>query len=240
MQNHCAHIGLEIHTGQIKRKGADTLRRRRAHPRKFTQSRGVTRKLAIKSLHDIHRRLMQRKRTTVVSHTLPSSQNIGNGRLSQGPNSGKALEPRRPSIANAHHLRLLQHHLRKPDAVWIARAGSHGRSRYKRTPSDQAYERGLHSSVSAPNPRGKEASIAYARRRHFSAHETYSANDSRLKLGIHCRSKRALNHVGKRHRIKVIDHKSLSAHPNGMMARQEFMRGHSAPLAVQSFITMGP
>ena len=98
------------------------MRRRRSHPRKFTQSRGVARKLAIKSLHDIHRRPMQRKRTTVVSHTLPSSQNIGNGRLSQGSNSGKALEPRRPSIANAHHLRLLQHHLRKPDAVWIARA----------------------------------------------------------------------------------------------------------------------
>ena len=71
---------------------------------------------------DLTRSALQRQRTPVVSHALPDREHIRRRRFGQNLDVRKPLEPRRHTCLDARYLRLLEHDLRKPHDIRVARA----------------------------------------------------------------------------------------------------------------------
>ena len=121
MQEDGAHVGLEVDAGQVIRKRSDAGGRRRAYAGQRHQVARLRRHVAARGAHDA-RGPPQRKRPAVVAHSLPLLQDVGRVRRRKRVHAGKALAPALPAPVDAGHLGLLEHDLRYPYLVRIARS----------------------------------------------------------------------------------------------------------------------
>ena len=121
MDEHRAHVRLQVDARLVEREGADARGRggpdaRQAHELLVGAGEG-----AAVLVHDLLRRTMQGKGAAVVAHALPLVQDVGVRRGGEGLHRGEAQQPGGPARLHAHHLRLLEHDLGEPYLVRVAR-----------------------------------------------------------------------------------------------------------------------
>ena len=121
MEKHRAHVGLEVHTGEIERERADSLRRCGTDARQRRQSPRFVRKLPAVLADDLLGRRLEREGAPVVAHALPRLEHVGHRRGGKRLHRRKPVEPLRPAALDPRYLRLLEHDLRKPDLIRVAR-----------------------------------------------------------------------------------------------------------------------
>ena len=117
-----ADVRLEVDARQVVGEGADAGRRGGADSRQGAQLGLVHRHHAAVVLAHLASRVPERQRTAVVAKALPLREHVCRACRREGVHGREALEPGLPAAVDAGDLRLLQHRLRDPDGIGVARA----------------------------------------------------------------------------------------------------------------------
>ena len=122
VQQHRAHVGLQIHARQVERERSNPLSRGGPYARQRRQLLDARGKRAVIRTHDLLGGGLEGERTAVVPHALPRGEHLGSSRLGQREHTREPVEPLCPTRLHTRHLRLLQHHLGQPNLVRVVGA----------------------------------------------------------------------------------------------------------------------
>ena len=120
-REHALHVAVEDRGALAECERGNRRRRRAADAGQPRQRHRIARKRTAMLRDDRARRFVQVMRAAVVTEAAPQREHVVERRAAERRTSGYAGEKRERSTEHRRDLRLLQHDLRKPDAIRIAR-----------------------------------------------------------------------------------------------------------------------
>ena len=120
-RQHALHVAVEDGHALAEAEGRDGRGGGTADAGQGRQFGGRLRKAAAEARHHLLRAAVHVARAAVVAESAPQAEDFVLGAFGQRPHVGKAFQEAREIAEHGRDLRLLQHHLRQPHAVGIAR-----------------------------------------------------------------------------------------------------------------------
>ncbi len=195
---HALHVAVDHGRRLAKRDARHRRRRVGAHARQRQQALCGSRHRARKLMRHHFGRAMQHPRPPVIAQPAPQRQHLRFARSSQRLHRRKCRQEKPVVLQHRRHPRLLQHDLRYPDAIWIARRAPRQVAFVRRIPGKQrsahlreiACRPGLFSRASRHGfSCGRHAAELPApafRRPQSSGHALSANNPRRLYSGLAC------------------------------------------------------